>query len=176
MSGSLPIRNVAEINLIKEYCKRKGKVRELLMFTLAINTGINLKDLLALRVKDVKDKLYLNLSRNKSIPLNEELLSLISLAVEGKNGADYLFQTDSGLPLNRVTAFNIFKEIYFELGLNEKYSVSSWRKTFAYHYYNKYQDLAYLMWLNNQSTVKTALDFIGLEENMNLRFREGVCL
>ena len=63
-----------------------------------------------------------------------------------------------------------------ELGLNEKYSVASWRKTFAYHYYEKYKDISYLMWLFNQHSVNIAFKFIDVDENMNLRFREGVCL
>ena len=63
-----------------------------------------------------------------------------------------------------------------KLGLNEKYSVSSWRKTFAYHYYEKYKDISYLMWLFNQHSVNIAFKFIDVDENMNLRFREGVCL
>ena len=60
--------------------------------------------------------------------------------------------------------------------LSENYSVASWRKTFAYHYYQKYKDLSYLQWLFNQGSVDRTLNFIGENENMNLRFKEGVKL
>ena len=72
--------------------------------------------------------------------------------------------------------FNVFKSICTKLGVQDRYSVASWRKTFAYHYYIKYKDLSYLQWLFNQSTVKQTLNYIGVDENMNLRFREGVSL
>ena len=45
-----------------------------------------------------------------------------------------------------------------------------------YHYYKKYKDLSFLMWLFNQHSAEQALKFIGEAENMNLRFREGVGL
>ena len=78
--------------------------------------------------------------------------------------------------MNRTTIFYSFKNICSELGLSENYSVASWRKTFAYHYYKKYKDLSFLMWLFNQRSAEQALKFIGEAENMNLRFREGVKL
>ena len=68
------------------------------------------------------------------------------------------------------------KNIIAELGLPNKYSVASWRKTFAYHYYHKYKDLSYLQWLFNQTNINMALKFIDEDENMNLRYRDGISL
>ena len=96
--------------------------------------------------------------------------------MNGSKLDDPLFQGRSGAQLDRTSAFYIFKTICAELGVQDKYSVASWRKTFAYHYYLKYKDLSYLQWLFNQGTVNQALNFLGIEENMNLRFREGVSL
>ena len=87
-----------------------------------------------------------------------------------------LFQGKVGQCLDRTSAFYIFKVICTELGVQDKYSVLSWRKTFAYHYYMKYKDLSYIQWLFNQGTVERTLSFVDVEENMNLRFREGVGL
>ena len=69
-----------------------------------------------------------------------------------------------------------FKEICKELALPDSISVASWRKTFAYHHYQKYRDLSYLQWLFNQTRVTVTLQFIEEKENMNLRYREGVIL
>ena len=176
MGKSLPIKNIEEINCIKNLYKKKNQISDLLMFTLAINTGLELKDLLNLKIKDVKNKQYLNFKKSKSIPLNSEVLELINLMIKGRNVNEYLFQNSNGNKLNRVTVFYAFKNICTELGFSGKYSVASWRKTFAFHYYHKYKDLSYLQWLFNQTSIKMALNFIGEEENMNLRFREGVCL
>ena len=164
MGSSIPIKNIQEINCIKDLYRQKNQISELLMFTLAINTGIDLINLLNLRVKDIKNKKYLCIEKNKSIPLNEEILKLIAEVIKDKNKR------------HRTTVFYSFKNIIAELGLRNKYSVASWRKTFAYHYYHKYKDLSYLQWLFNQTNINMALKFIDEDENMNLRYRDGISL
>lgn len=176
MTISSPIKEIAEIKLIKDLYKRRNQIRNLLMFTLAINTGISLVDLLNLKVKDVKGKSYLSYEKHKSVPLNAELQELIAEVTEGEKLTGFLFHNRAGKKIDRIGVFNSFKKICNELGLSEKYSVASWRKTFAYHYYLKYKDISYLMWMFNQHKVEVAFKFIGIEENMNLRYREGMCL
>ena len=174
--ASLPIKSIDEIELIKDLYRKKNQLQELLMFTLAINTGLGVLELLNLKVKDIKGKHYLSIGKQKSIPLNNEIIRLVEESTENKKTSELLFQNSRGNKLGRTTVFYDFKDICTELGLNEKYSVSSWRKTFAYHYYEKYKDISYLMWLFNQHSVNIAFKFIDVEENMNLRFREGVRL
>lgn len=164
------------INRMKDLFLSKGQIRGYLLFVLSINTGINLTELLNLKVKDVKNKQYLTFGKNKAVPISEELQKVIKKLVEGCKVDDPLFQGKVGQQLDRTSAFYIFKVICAELGVQDKYSVLSWRKTFAYHYYMKYKDLSYLQWLFNQGTVEQTLSFIGENENMNLRFREGVGL
>lgn len=176
MVVSSPIKNIEEINLIKDLYKRKNQIRNLLMFTLAINTGINLIDLLNLKVRDVKGKLYLPCGKRKFVPLNDDLRDLIVQATKGLKNTDFLFQNQWGKKIDRTGVFHGFKNACLELGLSDKYSVASWRKTFAYHHYKKYKDISYLMWMFNQCDIKLAFKFIDTEENMNLRYREGVGL
>ena len=153
-----------------------GSVNEGLLFVLSINTGIYLKDLLELKVRDVKNKQYLTVGKNKVVTLTDEIQEVIKKAINSCKLDAPLFQGKVGQQLDRTSAFYIFKVICTELGVQDKYSVLSWRKTFAYHYYQKYKDISYLMWLFNQHSIEQALNFIGEEENMNLRFREGVGL
>ena len=174
MNTSLPIKEIEIINQIKELYLKKGQFRDYLMFLLAINTGINLKTLLELKVKDVKDKYYLNIGKDKTLPLSDELVEAIKEFTKDKHPEEVLFCNQKGKPIDRVTVFYRFKEICMELGLNNKYSASSWRKTFGYHYYQKYKDLSYLQWLFNQATVTDALKYINVEENLNLRYRKGI--
>jgi len=174
MTIGAPIKDFKTIEAIKNLYIKKERLQDLLLFSLAINTGFNLVDLLKLNVKDIKDKFYLSIS-NKSVPLNDEIRSLILKITEGKELSSPLFVNKQNKRLDRVTVFCSFKEICEELGLKNT-NVSSWRKTFAYHYYRKYKDLSYLQWLFNQTTVDLTLKFIGVDENMNLRYRKGVCL
>ena len=161
---------------MKDLFLSKGEIRGYLLFVLSINTGIYLKDLLKIRVRDVKNKQYLKIGVNKVVPLSDEIQEIIKKAIEGCKLDTPLFRGKVGQRLDRTSAFYIFKIICTELGVQDKYSVLSWRKTFAYHYYMKYKDLSYIQWLFNQGTVERTLSFIGIEENMNLRFREGVSL
>ena len=176
MAVNSPIKDIKIIEQIKELYKKKGAIRDLLLFTLAINTGINLLDLLKLNIGDVRGKFYLNFEEDKSIPISDEMKTLIDAVSEGRDDDDPLFVSIRGHRIERSYVFNSFKEICRELGILGKYSVVSLRKTFAYHYYRKYRDLSYLQWLFNQSSIKLTLQFIDEYENMNLRFREGVCL
>lgn len=173
---NLPIKNIEEIELIKDLYRKKQQLRDLLMFALAINTGLGLLELLNLKVKDVKGKHYLSCGKQKSIPLNSEIRELVESYTSNKKLSEFLFQNSKGKKLDRTWVFHNFKTHLEELGIKDKYSVASWRKTFAYHYYQKYKDISYLMWLFNQSKINLAFKFIDVEENMNLRFREGVCL
>ena len=176
MRTNLPIKNIEEIVLIKDLFRKKNQISELLMFLLSINTGIGLVKLLNLKIEDVKKKHYISIDRNKIIPLNKDILELIEEVAGDRKSEEYLFLNSRGAKIHRNTVFQMFKDICTELGLENKYSIISWRKTFAYHHYKKYNDLAYLMWLFNQTTVKVALKFIDIDENMNLKYREGVCL
>lgn len=176
MQRVIPIKNVDEINLIKDYYRKKGELNYLLMFTLSINTGIDLSRLLSLKVKEVKGKDYFECDSRKLVPLTDELKELIKQNTKGRKGADWLFVNKNGNKYDRIWIFHKFKAACKELGLSEKYSVASWRRTFAYHYYERYKDLSYLMWRFNQISPQVTLKYIDEDENMNFRFREGVCL
>ena len=176
MMATILIKSIEEINLIKTWYKKKGQLQNLLIFILSTNTGIELTYLLDLKIKDVKDKLYLSLKKQHSMPLNDEILELVNLVIKGRKVSDYLFVNTRANKCDRVTVLNCFKNVCTELGLSENYSISSWRKTFVYHFYEKYKDISYLMWLFNQNTTEVALKFIDVKENMNLRFRDGVSL
>ena len=175
MTVSSPIKDINTIEQIKDLYKKKNMYRDLLLFELGINTGLNLKSLLALKVKDLKNKHYLT-DGTKTFALNSRIKVLIDKFIVNKKSEDYVFQSKFGKQLDRTAVFSSFKNICMELALPESISVASWRKTFAYHHYKKYKDLSYLQWLFNQTTVTLTLQFIEESENMNLRFREGVVL
>ena len=175
MVVSFPIKDKYTIEKIKDLFKKKNRQRDLLLFELGINTGLRLNDLLNLKVNDVANKHYL-VNKTKTFFLNDELRDLIDKVTYNQKSSEYLFQNRFKKQLDRTAVFHSFKEICTELALPQNISVASWRKTFAYHHYQKYKDLSYLQWLFNQATVNLTLRFIDVEENMNLRYREGVSL
>ena len=178
---TIAIEDKKIIEKIKEEYRRRGWIRDLLLFVLTINTGVKLTELLKLKVCDIKNRQKLTIGETftkikKIFPLNEEIKELVKEYTKGRDEKEPLFISKTGKPIDRIQVFRNFKEICFKLGLENKYSVSSWRKTFGYHYYKKYGDLAILEWIFNQSTVSETLKFIGIKENINSHLVKEFCL
>lgn len=176
MVASFPIKDVETIKQIKKLYAAKNDYSGLLLFDLSINTGANLKDLLELNVGDIKDKIYFSLDGKKSVLLNNQILELVKKVIARRSLDSPLFVGLKGHRLDRNIVFCRFKDICRELALSEHITIASWRKTFGYHHYRKYRDLSFLQWYFNQYGVDVTMQYIGVEENMNLRCREGICL
>ena len=191
---SKPIKDIETINKIKEMYIKKNKKRDLLLFLLAINTGLKLNDLLNLNVKDVKEKEYIeikqelnNKDKNKNkkqqkneIPVNKTIQKLIKEITNKRKPKEPLFISNFGGRLDRTLVYKTFKEIINELNLKKdeksSYSPSSWRKTFGYHYYQKYKDLSYLQYLFSQQTINETIRYIQISSPLPKYSARGVNL
>ncbi|MBA7623772.1 hypothetical protein ES703_31171 [subsurface metagenome] len=85
-----PIRDLKKIRAIKGNL-RKRNPRDFLLFTLGINTGLRISDILRLKVEDVKDqageiKEYLDLNEKKT-----KKQRLIYINSEVRNALEYYF-------------------------------------------------------------------------------------
>jgi len=177
LNASIPIKDIQTIENLKSLYSSKGDEKGLLLFMLAINTGAKLKELLDLNVGDVKGKQYLSIDGKKSVMLSEEIKALIqNVCAKRGNGEPLFSMYKSNARLDRATVFHKFRGFCRELALDNRITVASWRKTFGYFYYEKYKDLSFLQWYFNQSGVEETMQFIGVDENMNLRLREGINL
>src|SRR5699024_519755 len=213
---SKPIKDKQTIKQIKEIYIKKNKKRDLLLFLLAINTGLKLNDLLNLNVKDVKEKEYLEIkqiniinddnnnkeSNNKEkekennnnnnnkttrkqkineIPINKTIQKLIKEITNKRKPKEPLFISNFGGRLDRTLVYKTFKEIINESTLIKKeekkyFSPSSWRKTFGYHYYQKYKDLSYLQYLISQQTINETIRYIQIPQINMCRKVQGLNL
>ena len=222
---SKPIKDKQKIKQIKEIYIKKNKKRDLLLFLLAINTGLKLNDLLNLNVKDVKEKEYLeikqiniinddnnnkikknnkeekennNNNNNKNgnnktdnkttrkqkineIPINKTIQKLIKEITNKRKPKEPLFISNFGGRLDRTLVYKTFKEIINESTLIKKeekkyFSPSSWRKTFGYHYYQKYKDLSYLQYLFSQQTINETIRYIQIPQINMCRKVQGLNL
>ena len=206
---SKPIKDKQTIKQIKEIYIKKNKKRDLLLFLLAINTGLKLNDLLNLNVKDVKEKEYLEIKQiniinddnnnkekennnnniNKTsrkqkineIPINKTIQKLIKEITNKRKPKEPLFISNFGGRLDRTLVYKTFKEIINESTLIKKeekkyFSPSSWRKTFGYHYYQKYKDLSYLQYLFSQQTINETIRYIQISSPLPKYSARGVNL
>ena len=179
--ASRPIVDKNLIEQIKQKYLERNQKRDLLLFLLSINTGIKLIELLKLQVCDIKNKDILTIKESytkikKVFSLNSEIKKLAKEYTENRKAKEPLFRSKFGKAVDRIQVFRNFKKICVELGIEKEYSVSSWRKTFGYHYYQKYADLAMLEWLFNQSTVLETMKYIGVKEDLNSHFNKEFCL
>lgn len=82
MAKTKPITNIEIIKKIKDFYLQDENYRDLLIFLLAINTGLKLKFILDLNICDVKGKKYIYLQnkikeKNKKIFFSKEIIKLV---------------------------------------------------------------------------------------------------
>ena len=174
MESGCIIKEKGVLGQIKDYYRKNGNTRDLLLFTLAINTGLKLNELLDLNVSDVKEKDSITIIQagvEKHIPLTSEIKDLISVLTSEMRDESPLFKSGLGRRIDRTTVYRNFKDACKEMQLDNDITLASLRKTFGYHYYKTYGDLSMLQWLFNQNSVLDTMKYIGLNEDLSSRFK-----
>ncbi|MGN7403492.1 site-specific integrase [Cytobacillus praedii] len=165
-----PIRDIAMIAAMKDVLM-KQHYRNYFLFVLGINTGLRISDLLALRVGDVRGKSHIIITEQKTgklkrFKINNELQQHISKFTIDKNIATYLFQSRRGQDrIHRVQAWKILNAAAKEVGLSE-IGTHTLRKTFGYHFYQKYKDVAVLQQIFNHSSPAVTMRYIGINQDI----------
>lgn len=164
-----PIRNKDDIKRVEAVLAGKSK-RNLLFFTLGINCGLRISDILALNVGDVKGKDYIRLTEKKTgkfkkFPLNSKLKPMLDEYTEGRSAEEPLFMTRFKNRLDRFSAYRIINSACTEAGINEHVGTHTLRKTFGYHHYNQFRDVAMLQKIFNHFSQDVTLRYIGIEQS-----------
>lgn len=164
-----PIRDADQIAEMKKYLQRQSE-RNYMLFVTGINSGLRISDLLPLRVRDAK-KTYFDIwekktGKRKRITLTPGLRQDLKKYVEGKEDDEYLFRSREGLnsPIGRSMAYKILRDAADYVGL-EGIGTHTLRKTFGYHFYQRYKDVALLMEIFNHSDEKITLKYIGVNQD-----------
>ena len=166
-----PIRDKNKIEEIKSYLKQNGS-RDLLLFTMGINTGLRISDLLKLKVIDVRNKSHVEIKEQKTgkikrFPLLGNLQSMIEEYVRGRLDNEYLFRSREGAnkPITRVMAYLIINEACQKAEITDSIGTHTLRKTFGYHHYQQFHDVAILQYLLNHSSPSITLRYIGITQD-----------
>ena len=165
-----PIRDRKQINNIKNFLKARSG-RDFLLFTLGINSGLRISDLLNLSVEDVKGKERISLREKKTGKLNDFPLSENCK----KAIADYLKKTGltegplfpgrDGGPLSRIQAWRILSEAAKQVGIKEPIGPHSLRKSYGYHIYKSGVDITRIQAILNHSSPGITLRYIGITKD-----------
>lgn len=162
-----PIKDKEKIAQMKKVLS--SNKRNLLLFNLGINSGLRVSDILALDIKDVKDKTFIELrerktNKYKQFPINEKIQSDIKEFIQNRNIDEPLFLSQKDNRLSRVQAYKILRKAAKEVGIEVHIGTHSLRKTFGYHHYKQFDDIVLLQKIFNHSSPAVTLRYIGLEQ------------
>lgn len=157
--------------ILEKLCMELKSIDEkyLIMFLVGIGTGLQLQEILRLRVRDVRHREYFDSSigmrdvrREFRIP--EDLREKIDEFTENRDLNDYLVyghNTRKDTPISRQQAYRVLKVAGEKVGIGA-ISAQTMRKTFAYRYYRRTGDIFYLQDLLNHASVTLTYRYIGM--------------
>lgn len=166
-----PIRELSKIRAMKNALRKSGE-RDYMLFCVGINTGLRISDILNLRVSDVRGKTHIHITeqktgKDKKFKINNALKDELEEYISDMSGCEYLFQSHKGKnkPITRVQAYRILNDAAQRVGLSE-IGTHTLRKTFGYHFYKQYKDVALLQELFNHSAPSVTLRYIGINQDI----------
>ena len=169
MTSVEPIRSISDIKKLENYLSQNNPI-DLLLFTIGTNCGLRISDIVALNVADVKDKSHIQIiekktGKYKKFPINSKLKPMLEKFTRGRSSDEALFTTIFKNRLDRFGAYYILKTACKAVGIQEKIGTHTMRKTFGYHHYKKFKDVAILQKIFNHSSPAITLRYIGIEQD-----------
>jgi len=171
-----PIKEERQINAMKAILKDKN-IRDYAMFTLGINSGLRISDLLKLKVGDiidvkgkVKDRIAIKEKKTgkpKDFPLGATAIRALKEYMDSKPDLDrnsYLFKSKKGdnKPISRQQAWAILNNAAKSVGITTKVGTHTLRKTFGFHSFKQGKDITLVQRLLNHSAPSITLAYIGI--------------
>lgn len=169
-----PIKSKTQLSEVEEYLASKS-IRNRLIFAIGINSGLRVSDILGLNIEDVKNKDYIEIKEKKTgkykrFPLNKKLQKLIkeylpirlkqySLAEE-----EALFLGKKHKRLDRSQVYRFMNEACTSVGVKVNVGTHTMRKSFGFHFYKQYNDVALLQKILNHSAPVVTLRYIGIAQ------------
>ena len=163
-----PLRTHGEIEAMKQALFEIGGERDRFLFTLGINVGLRISDLVPLRVRDVRSRPYVDIVEQKTGKTRRvHLLAIqpeIIMYCQGMDDGQYLFPSRNGGHIGPIQAYRILVRAGESLGRNDIGS-HSLRKTFSYHYYQRTKDIGTLMELLSHSSPSITKRYMGIRDD-----------
>lgn len=173
-----PLRTAEEIENMKFAIKRGNKgtpkrqelaERDLLIFLVGINTGLRVNDIVKLKVGDVRGKDSFIIFEGKTNKKRTVNISMIKNEIEayttGKRSDEYLFKSQKGdKPITTTQVYRILSSAADYVGY-DYVGTHTMRKTFGYHHYKQFKDVAILQEIFNHSAPSITKSYIGIRQD-----------
>lgn len=169
-----PIKSKKDIEAVEQYLARHSR-RNQLICAFSVNTGLRISDILALNVEDVRNKQYVEIIEKKTgkykrFPLNDKLKGLIKMYLVERDKT-YSITNDNPLfvgkkhcRLDRSQVYRFINDACSKVGLQGNFGTHSGRKSFGYHHYKKFHDVALLQKIFNHSSPPITMRYIGIAQ------------
>lgn len=173
-----PLRTREEIDEMKWAIRRGNKgtpkrpvlaARDELIFLVGINTGLRVNDLVRLKVRDVKDTDTFHIREGKTNKRREINLRMLEDEIErfidGKTSDEYLFKSQKGSQAISTTQVYRILNDAADLLDRDDIGTHTMRKTFGYHHYKQFKDIAILQEIFNHSAPSVTNRYIGIRQD-----------
>ncbi|MBJ6362113.1 tyrosine-type recombinase/integrase [Paenibacillus sp. GCM10012307] len=167
-----PIRDKEIIADIRKRLLAKNNKRDYILFSLGINCGFRISDILPLRVYDLKKRtLQIREKKTKkwktfemNTTVRRELLDL----VKDWDDMDYLIKSREGVnkPLTRSMTYKILRKLTERYNIDGSIGNHTLRKTYGYHFYMATKDVVALQKIFNHSDPSITLRYIGYTQDI----------
>ncbi len=181
MGKTQPLKELEQINSLKDYFLERGETRNYVLIVLGLNTSLRISDLLKLRWKDVYNfmaehyRQHLTVTEKKTgkcntVAINSAIicaLELLRVSGQPVTPDSYLFMSQKGVnsPITRNRAFCIIKNAARTLGFEDNIACHSLRKTFGYQAWKQGVQPALLMSIYNHSSYEITKCYLGINQD-----------
>lgn len=171
-----PIKSKKDIEAVEQYLLKRNR-RNHLIFIFGINTGLRVSDILSLNIADVANKTYVEIIEKKTgkykrFPLNNKLREFIKNYLKTERKQVYtldkkepLFVGKKHCRLDRSQVYRFLNDACNAVGLSINVGTHTMRKTFGFHNYKQFNDIALLQKILNHSSPAITLRYIGVDQD-----------
>lgn len=179
-----PIRDRRKVANIKNMLHGQGRFRDLLLFTIGVNSALRVSDLLQIRVGQLVDDQGQPVDRfvireekrgkRNVVYINESVLHALTMFLAANPGiaADpdhfVFFNTrtnDYSKPITRKQAWAIVAQLCQDVGLRGNYGTHTLRKTWAYHARMSGMELHLIMDKLNHNSLAATRRYLGITDD-----------
>ena len=169
-----PIRRKADIHRIIWWFYEQGFEKYAVLFKLGCYTGLRASDILGLKVKDCSNKVSVTIREQKTgkvkqFPLNENVRFLLQefITAHHLQPDDYIFSGRGGknTEADRSQVYRFIVRACEELHIEANVGTHTMRKTFGYHHYRQFKNIALLQEIFNHASPDVTLRYIGITQD-----------
>lgn len=179
-----PIRDKRKIAQIKNQLRGQARARDLLLFTVGINSALRISDLLQLTVGNFLDnagalRSEFALKERKTgkryvLTINDSIKDAWLFYASTNDDViqrrdNYVFfnlkTNDPRDPIRREQAWRLIRQLCKDVGLSGEYGTHTLRKTWGYHARLAGVDLATIMRKYNHSRLDITMRYLGITDD-----------